>query len=111
MSKLKYLFAYLPTWFVIGCGHVAYDLSSPKATATPVAQPSEIFTIVTDTLLNILNNSLLEMTMVVIAIVLYLRYQAFKRQQRHLAAPQNKSSYVDLKTHEGSWHFNEEEKL
>jgi hypothetical protein len=111
MKKLKYFFMYLPSWLIIGCGRVAYDLSSPKAAATPAAQPSEIFTVAADTLLNILNNSLLEITMVVIAIVLYLRYQAFKHQQRQLVKPQNERNYVDLKTHEGSWHFDEEEKL
>ena len=111
MNKLKYFLVYLSAWFVTGCGRVAYDLSSPKAAAIPAAKPSEIFTVAADTLLNVLNNSLLEITMVVIAIVLYLRYQAFKYQQRQFTKPQNERNYVDLKTHEGSWHFDEEEKL
>ena len=110
MKKLKYSFMYLPVWLIVGCGRVAYDLSSPKAAAAPAAKPLEIFPVAVDTLFNILNNSLLEITMVIIAIVLYLRYQAFKYQQRQLTRPQNERNYVDLKTHEGSWHFDEEEK-
>jgi len=110
MEKLKYLFMYLPVWFIVGCGRVAYDLNSPKAAVTPAAKPLEIFPVAVDTLYNILSNSLLEITMVIIAIVLYLRYQAFKRSQRQFTKPQDEHNYVDLKTHEDSWHFNEEEK-
>ena len=111
MNKLKVLFTCLSVWVFAGCGKVIYDLSSPKATVLPATKPSEMLTVVADTILNILSNSLLEITMVVISIVLYLRYQAFKRHQRQLAQPLNERHYVDLKTHEGSWHFDEEEKL
>jgi len=110
INNFKNLVICLTVGIFTGCGKVAYDLSSPKAVATPAAVPSKLFSIATDTLLNILGNSLLELTMAVIAIVLYLRYQAFKRQQRQFRQPPDVRHYVDIKTSEGSWHFNEEEK-
>ena len=110
MKKLKYLFMCLPAWFIVGCGRVAYDLNSPKAAAIPPVKTSEAFSVAVDTLFNILNNSLLEITMVIVAIVLYLRYLAFKRQQYKLIPSRKGRDFVNFKTEESAWHFNEEEK-
>jgi hypothetical protein len=110
MNKLKYFLVYLSAWFITGCGRVAYDLSSPKAAVIPTPKPSEVFSVAVDTLYNILSNSLLEITMVIVAIVLYLRYLAFKRQQYKLIPSRKGRDFVNFKTEESAWHFNEEEK-
>lgn len=110
LRNLKNLLICCAAGIVSGCGKVAYDLNSPKATVMPPVKSSEVLSVAVDTIFNILSNSLLEITMVIIAIVLYLRYLAFKRQQHRITPAQKNRNFVNFKTEERAWHFNEEDK-
>ena len=106
----QYSFLAAGVWFFSGCGRIAYDLSAPKAIPAPAVQPEAVGSIALNTLLNILGNSLLELILVVIAIVLYMRYQGFKRQQKIDVFKHNEKAFVDFHNSPSAWHFNEEEK-
>ncbi len=92
------------------CGALRYSHSAYKTVPVAAPKPIEPYQMVADTLFNVLANSLLEVILLLIAVVLFMRYRHSRQRGQRQSLQDAPTSYVAVKnkaTH-GSWHFNEE---
>jgi hypothetical protein len=112
---IAWLLPLMPLFFS-GCGRIATNFAEPRAVPAPLNRNVGLSVITADTALNILQNSLLESIMLLIAVILFIRYRALAKKNQHFSEQQkekhNNKNFIDYKSSfdYSNWHFNEEER-
>jgi hypothetical protein len=95
-----------------GCASMNSSAVALKAAPAPTAKTTAAPMLVLDTMTNILSNSLLELILLLIAVVTFLRYRALHKDNRKQRVGRVLENVMDLKNAEedSAWYFKEDER-
>lgn len=100
--------------YIAGCATTGYGSIEPKAVPAQLIQPTGLTSILWSTFVNILNNSLLEAILLLMAIILFMRYKALTDQRFNRKEKKEEKIFRDFIDYKSSfdysnWHFKEDE--
>lgn len=111
MRRVRKILLFLSVWFFSACGSLYHSTLTEKAYPAPAMPAAGAAQITLDTILNMLSNSLVELILLLIAVIMFLRFKASHRKKSNHEPNQFKNSlHLDGPLENSAWHFDEDEK-